>query len=556
MAEHAQVAKLTRPTLRDLEPRRRLFQRLDQLRDASSTVWIGAPAGSGKTALAVSYVDERALPVLWYRIDERDQHVEELFFYLRLWAEAQEGSPRGSMDLPAFSSNVDIGRFARRFFEALFLRLPSGGLLVFDDYHTANVGPQWQAAFETCVASIPSGSNVMLLSRQSPPGCLARPLAHGELGVLESTDLLLSQQETAALARRRLGKTRKLSKEELAQIHCATSGWAAGVSLLLRSGQGGSLTAFSKRSVEAVFEYLSGAVFSELSVATQKLLLHSACLHRFTPAELEELAGSNADRSELLGLYRSGFFLESDGPDEEVFRFHPLFRSFLSYRAEQVFGSEGLRSLRGRAAQMLHREGRYEEAFELLSLIDDQPALCELVLEVAPVLFSQGRTAMLEEWLATIATEQIEVSGWLSYWHATCLLAAKPSRSLQLFERALAIFERQREGDGAYLAWAGAVQALVYEQRNFQPVDQWLQRLTNIERISPAFSSAEIGSAVVGSMLMALTLAGADAAVFAHWSARAIALAEKASDPSVRAMTASVLVLHFALRGQLEFGSP
>jgi DNA-binding SARP family transcriptional activator len=547
------IAKLTRPTLRDIEPRRRLFQRLDELRRESPAVWIGAPAGSGKTSLAVSYIDEKKAPVLWYRIDERDRHVTELFFYLRLTSGgARDGEPSLSLELPVFSNGADVARFARRFFEALFQQLPAGAIVVFDDYHSAVVGPEWQAVFEHCLASIPDGLNVLVLSRQSPPGTLARARAHGELGVLESSELLLTEQETAALAKRRLGKKRKLAAEELTQIHAATSGWAAGVSLLLRSNPGGNLAAFSGRSAGPLFDYLSNAVFSELSPSTQTLLLHSACLRCFKIDELETLAGSSADRNELLGLYRSGFFLESEGDSEEVFRFHPMFRSFLAYRAEQVLGADASRALRGRAARLLQQVGRAEEAFELHLQNSDQRALSELVLSLAPTLFAQGRSAMLQEWITALDPAKVEASSWLSYWQAGCLIATEPSRSLTLYERALGSFIRDGDGSGAYLAWAGAVQALVFEQRSFHLMDSWLQRLSELEQLSPSFASPEVGSAVVGSLLMGLTLSGADNSVLEQWSARAMTLAEKASDPSVRVLTASALVLNAGLRGDVE----
>jgi ATP/maltotriose-dependent transcriptional regulator MalT/DNA-binding SARP family transcriptional activator len=532
-----------------------LFQRLDQLRHEGPAVWIGAPAGSGKTALVLSYIEQHELPVLWYRVDERDHHVAELFFYLRLAAEEIEGSPRGSLELPVFSESVELARFARRFFEALFLCLPRGGLLVFDDYHTANVGPQWQAAFEKCLASIPRGLNVVAISRHSPPPSLARAVAHRELGVLESSELLLTEPETAALAKRRTRSKLRLSSADVGRIHAATSGWAAGVSLLLRSNHEAALPELSSRTIEPVFDYLTNAVFSEFSPSTQTLLLHSACLRRFALRELEELAGLKADRAELLNLYRSGFFLESDGPGEEDFRFHPLFRAFLSYRAEQVLGAAELRTVRARAARMLRAGGRVEEAFELLVLVDDQPALCELVLAIAPALYAQGRTAMLGEWLQALDGRAVAESGWLSYWQASCLLISEPSRSLQIFSRALGNFEREQNGDGAYQAWAGAVQAVTYEQRSYQELEHWLERLTQIERFSPAFASPEVGAAVVSSLLLGLSLSGAESSVIERWIARAMALSERAGDPSVRVMAASVLVLNFALRGDAGLAS-
>src|SRR5262249_50859815 len=59
-------------------------------------------------------------------------------------------------------------------------------------------------------------------------------------------------------------------------------------------------------------------------------------------------------------------------------------------------------------------------------------------------------------------------------------------------------------------------------------------------------------AAVVSSLLMGLSLSGGDSSLLEHWSTRAMALAEKANDPSVRIMSASVLVLHHALRGESE----
>jgi hypothetical protein len=48
----------------DIRPRKRLYRRLDELRQAHSVAWIVAPAGSGKTALVASYIESRHVPAL------------------------------------------------------------------------------------------------------------------------------------------------------------------------------------------------------------------------------------------------------------------------------------------------------------------------------------------------------------------------------------------------------------------------------------------------------------------------------------------------------------
>ena len=190
-----------------------------------------------------------------------------------------------------------------------------------------------------------------------------------------------------------------------------------------------------------------------------------------------------------------------------------------------------------------------KEAFDLLTQIDDRPGLRQLVLDLAPGMFAQGRVALLERWLTALPPDLVAGSGWLEYWRSRCSLMTSPSGSRAGFERALELFEREREGGGAYLAWAGAVQALTYEGREWGAIERWLERLVRIETFCPAFPSPDVGSEVASSLLMGLTLAGADAGTVGHWAERALSLAENANDVTVRVMTTSVLMLNFALRG-------
>src|SRR5438067_324534 len=137
-----QVAKLTMPRFAELEPRARLFRRLDDLRREHLVPWITAPAGSGKTSLLVSYLADRAIPALWYRVDEGDRDAAELFYFAR-----RALGPAGDM-LPAYAPTAELAAHARRFFESLFEQVPDGTALVFDDFHVAPEDTSWQLAFD------------------------------------------------------------------------------------------------------------------------------------------------------------------------------------------------------------------------------------------------------------------------------------------------------------------------------------------------------------------------------------------------------------------------
>jgi DNA-binding SARP family transcriptional activator len=211
--------------------------------------------------------------------------------------------------------------------------------------------------------------------------------------------------------------------------------------------------------------------------------------------------------------------------------------------------AEELRALQARAASFLREQARSEEAFELFLQMKDFDGLRELLLELAPTFFAQGRVALLERWLEVLPRVMIAETAWLTYWQSMCRLISDPSSSRAGLERALVSFEGDCDANGAYLAWAGAVQAMTYEGRKWPDVETWIERLEKIERISPTFASPEVGWQVASSLLMLLTLAGTDSAMVERWGPRALSLAEGADAPSARVMTASVLVLNYALRG-------
>jgi len=75
------IAKITRPRVTGVFPRTRLFSLLDGYLD-SPGVWISAPAGSGKTTLAASYLKEKKLPSIWYQMDEGDADTATFFYYM------------------------------------------------------------------------------------------------------------------------------------------------------------------------------------------------------------------------------------------------------------------------------------------------------------------------------------------------------------------------------------------------------------------------------------------------------------------------------------------
>jgi ATP/maltotriose-dependent transcriptional regulator MalT len=217
-----QLAKLTRPRIHAPIARERLFQRIDELR-ARPVVWVSGPPGSGKTTLAVTYLQARRLPSIWYQVDGGDADPATFFFYLREAAPAVRGK---STNLPLLTADhlIDLCGFGRRFFRSLFARLPAGALIVFDNFQDIAAQSQLHDILAAAVDEVPPDANLLILSRTPPPPPFARAIASDKLASLSWSDLRLTLAEADALAAARVD----VNSETLAMLFDSCSGWAAG----------------------------------------------------------------------------------------------------------------------------------------------------------------------------------------------------------------------------------------------------------------------------------------------------------------------------------------
>jgi len=193
-------AKITKPKLLKVSRRKRLFSRLDQCRRHPAT-WIEGPAGSGKTTLVVSYIDDRKLPWIWYQVDAGDSDIATFFYYMGL--AGKKTAPQWEKDLPLLTPEYALGIpiFTRRYFEALFDRLKKTSVLVLDNYQEAHEGTALHEVMRDALTVIPEGINLFILSRQSPPKVFARSLANDKMALMGWNDLRFNMEEARELIR-------------------------------------------------------------------------------------------------------------------------------------------------------------------------------------------------------------------------------------------------------------------------------------------------------------------------------------------------------------------
>ena len=123
---HKASLKTSPPSLANVVVRARLIDALADL--VTPAKWLQAPSGTGKSTLAAGYARTRKTPLVWYRLDERDN--DPAFFYAE-FTEAIHSQVRLTKQLPKFSSD-DHDRqqaFAQRFAVALSEQLAKPTLL-------------------------------------------------------------------------------------------------------------------------------------------------------------------------------------------------------------------------------------------------------------------------------------------------------------------------------------------------------------------------------------------------------------------------------------------
>lgn len=545
-AEKSTIAKIARPKFSGLLERERLFRLVDAgLRQP--LIWVAGPAGSGKTALVSSYLKERSLPYLWYRLDERDEDLSAFFHYIRL--AARNAAPGEWPSLPDLNIKhfKGLSAFARHFFEALCTRLSPPFALIFDDYH--KLGGKWaiRDIFNKALSAIPEGVCCILISRSEPEAEFACMASYGHMHYIGWDALRFSLDETKQLARQcdRAG----MSDTQIERLFRKTDGWAAGLITAIGSVREGNMsdTFMEKLSRENLFDYFSTEIFERLDPSIRSFLLSTAFLSEVNVRRAERLTACGNTAQILSDLHRNNFFTSQSDSDPSVYTYHPLFQDFLRSYAGRTLETETLNRIRAGAAQIMEDEGRIEEAVDLYIEQEDWKNALRLLLTHARTALIHGRAGAFEKRLACLPAAVRESTPYVSYWQGMCRLPVDLRESFSHFERAFRRFGADGDMAGALLAWSGAVETIFLELGDMRRMDPWVRWLDDRSGDEAAFSSPEIRMMVARSMLGVLAVRRSDHQRAEYWVAEAEALLDSGLEMNSRVLLAARLYYYYSL---------
>jgi LuxR family maltose regulon positive regulatory protein len=414
-------------------------ERLAPLREAaqgSRVVLISAPAGYGKSTVAAEWARLDPRDVGWVRLGQPDNDPVVLLNHIAAALEQVGPIPEDLRD--------ELSRQTPRIDEVALPLLAAAlsecgrSILVLDDVHviTAEKG---RAILTVLADHVPSGSQVMLVTRGDPGVPLGRLRTSGDLVEVDARLLALDTEETRAVA---ASGGLELTDEAAEALRERTEGWAAAVvlaALSLRDREDGAARVASLVGNQAqIADYLLEEVLRSQPDKLAAFLLGSSILDRMSAPLCGAVLGVADAADSLDALARSNAFVIPLDDRREWYRYHHLLGDFLRAELERRH-PELYRLYLARAASWCEVHGSPDEAFAYAHECGDLAQAGRIALANQARFTQRGQSETMRLWLDGCTDENIASDPQLSIAAAWVFLyqgdEARARRSIAAAER-------------------------------------------------------------------------------------------------------------------------
>jgi LuxR family maltose regulon positive regulatory protein len=397
-------AKLAAPSIRPgTVAKQDVIARLRASRLPFATVI--APAGYGKTTLLTRWAETDPRPFAWVALDERDDDGVPFLRYIAAAVHRVEPVAPAVFDgLSGPGASIWSTGVPRVGGALAVLEHPL--VLVLDDLHAVG-NPSCLDVVAALFEYVPSGSQIVVASREAPALPLSRWRTRGWLHEIGVADLRLDEQEAQVLLR---GAGVELDAAEVADLTGRTEGWPAGLYLAALSLQAGApgptrAEAFTGED-RLVAEYFRFELLSRLPEAEARFLMHTSVLDRMCGGLCDAVLQTSRSASTLESLERSNRFVVPLDRRGKWYRYHHLFGQLLRNELERS-EPEAVAVLNRRAMAWCAANDLAEEAVRYGHAAGETATVAGLVDQLALPLYYDGRMATLEEWLGWFDDDEL-----------------------------------------------------------------------------------------------------------------------------------------------------
>lgn len=379
------VSKLRPPRVRHSELTREALLDAAHL-EQTEILAICAPAGFGKTTLAIQWASRSQRPIVWITLDEADSDPLVLMSTLYAGLEhnlddfrAPTGIPRPVE--PAFSRTV-LPMFTRTLSD-----LGEPVTIVVDEVHLID-GAQSRQVLKALVESLPLGSQSAFVGRSLR--AIPLPLWRGQGRVREITarDLRFDRAQTHAALEQFTHAN--VTDADVERVQSATQGWP--VAVYLMSQTPGTTTTVTPTMVE---EFIETEILDNMAEDLRAFVCETAALGT-VDVDLARYATGAERTSRFLGTEITTVLMQDT--EDDWYRYHPLMRECATGLLARE-DPDRLRDIRCRAAVWHLERGHLETAVQFALASGDRRTMGQVLWLAARMYLLAGRTTTVQDWL-------------------------------------------------------------------------------------------------------------------------------------------------------------
>ncbi|VEF47315.1 ATP-dependent transcriptional activator malT [Bacillus freudenreichii] len=346
--------KLQMPNYSPTLKRKRLFNELDQYRNASLLL-VSGDSGYGKTMLVSSYIRERNIPAIWYQLGNSDRYAHIFLSYVKTGIYRQLGIDQLPQIVEAEDTDAELASIV-----SILSERTDPLLLVFDDYQLVDPSPEIDPIINELIHSSPAVT-VIIVSRGLPRLPIAKLKVERKYKELTTTDLAFTLDETCHFFNEM--NQLNLEDQEIQFIHERTEGWIASYQLIL--GVIAKMNVKERFSlwstfpyVQDIYDYLSVEVLEAQPEEVKDFLYKTSLLSELDPVVIDEFLGIEYSEKILSRLLNQHLFVYRD--QQGIIRYHRLFRQYLYQNYKENIKN-------GYMKEHLRLAGIYEERYQLIN---------------------------------------------------------------------------------------------------------------------------------------------------------------------------------------------
>jgi len=402
----------------DLVDRPHLLERLNQGFNRKVTL-ICAPAGYGKTTLAVDWLKDCIYPVAWLSLDEDDSDL--IVFITYIVAAIQTIFPNACPQTHSLGQAPQlppVDYIATTFINEI-AELPkdpaaSSGpsfILVLDDFHAIQ-NDLISQLLTKLIDNLPANIRLVICSRIDPRLPLSRLRVHRQIVEIRTIDLCFSQDEVNTFLEQALGE--KQASETAALLEEKTEGWIAGLrlaALSMRSTDDPEAFVQTFKGIHHnVMDFLVDEVLASQPQSVNDFLLKTSILKNFSAPFCGVVTDLSLDESReiLAEIERQNLFLVPLDYERGWYRYHHLFQDLLRRRLQDQLNSDKLATLHSKASAWLAGNGFIGEALIHILAAGDVEGAALLVEQNRHDTMNREDFNTLERWLNLLPKQTIQ----------------------------------------------------------------------------------------------------------------------------------------------------